>query len=471
MFYIASILFLQIIIPSIFLASSHKHLCRLQEDTYGAWYNSTSVPQHIINSHFVLGNAGQALQFDRIWLPHNCAYHRFTPKTIAELTNIQYEIFQQQRLQHQMHLNKSFNESLHIVLMGDSSLRGIFCSIYRIFQGNEMEGPCQNIICGISTKQREVTIPFIHRRFDVLFDFNQSTSFPQHSLLFSFYYIKSFHWKKVEKVFLQVIEQVQPYMIIFNTGAWDFYELTKQRHKQFQQLSIEKQRLKTSFQQSINFSYCHPQYLIQDLSSIQSNNNSNHNYSHFHQHHNFKLFSNSSTNHSSSSLLSDSKQVLLDIPMLEIAHYRANRYVASCLERLYRVSRLYQVHMIYRNNHYNRRYGVDCADWLFEKLYQEQRKHHDGSNNNNDDNHHYIRWDIWDNRNMSYDTWFQQLYDGFHMDWPVMTYTSIEHRLYNQQYREKYGEYPGMLNTQLAHSILHQIFYEAIQKRLVQETN
>ena len=45
--------------------------------------------------------------------------------------------------------------------------------------------------------------------------------------------------------------------------------------------------------------------------------------------------------------------------------------------------------LIYRNNHYNRRFGALCADKIFEENLRNKTKN----------------WEILDSRNMSYDVW------------------------------------------------------------------
>ena len=53
----------------------------------------------------------------------------------------------------------------------------------------------------------------------------------------------------------------------------------------------------------------------------------------------------------------------------------------------------YHTRIIYRNNHFNRRFGTICADAEFESMIY-------GSN-----------WEIWNNREMSRDSWVEVCYN------------------------------------------------------------
>ena len=104
-----------------------------------------------------------------------------------------------------------------------------------------------------------------------------------------------------------------------------------------------------------------------------------------------------------------------------------------------------KVRLIYRNNQYNSRFGALCADEEFERLLQN------------------TQWEIWDNRAISKDVWQNQSYDGFHFDWPVMTYTVEDHAKYNAIHQAKFSQAPGMLAMQLAHSLLNNLFHSVME--------
>jgi hypothetical protein len=106
--------------------------------------------------------------------------------------------------------------------------------------------------------------------------------------------------------------------------------------------------------------------------------------------------------------------------------------------------------LIYRNNHYNKRFGAECADLLLEtKLLALQS---DASS---------VNWEIWDNRRISKDVYVEQCWDGFHFD---------RHRVHSYDHHANHMEYfysrkwdlPGELEIQLAQSFLNAVFHEEI---------
>jgi hypothetical protein len=101
------------------------------------------------------------------------------------------------------------------------------------------------------------------------------------------------------------------------------------------------------------------------------------------------------------------------------------------------------IRVIYRNNHFNKRFGVYCADEKFEKMI-------DGSN-----------WEIWDNRRISKDNWRKQDWDGFHFDRHKIY--SVEQHLSNIfYYNDTAQDFPGELEMQLAQSLLNSVFHDCL---------
>jgi hypothetical protein len=110
----------------IFLVVGARHLplCGIDEDTYGRWenlneYESNASLQHEVAAKFIHGGPGEALSFNRIWLPHNCSVHRFTN---ASLHSVLERIVHIQAMQPPYRIN----------VMADSALRGIMCGVMRI---------------------------------------------------------------------------------------------------------------------------------------------------------------------------------------------------------------------------------------------------------------------------------------------------------------------------------------------------
>ena len=125
--------------------------CGLYSDTYGGWVPTAAVSgnpalqaQHFYGpgpsadsgseSHSS-GSAGWALQWDQVWLPKDCSYHRFTAETLRTCT--QYNIEHRPKPPNGGKEKESRSSVFEVSLMGDSALRGITCGITRIAGGNE----------------------------------------------------------------------------------------------------------------------------------------------------------------------------------------------------------------------------------------------------------------------------------------------------------------------------------------------
>jgi hypothetical protein len=102
---------------------------------------------------------------------------------------------------------------------------------------------------------------------------------------------------------------------------------------------------------------------------------------------------------------------------------------------------------ISRGNHYNSRFGVNCADdGLMEVL--------NGTG-----------WGWWDNRRLSKDAWRTQSSDGFHFDrWN--DHAVAQHIAHREVELAQGREAPGMLEMQFAQSLLHRLFRDELQRIL-----
>lgn len=103
------------------------------------------------------------------------------------------------------------------------------------------------------------------------------------------------------------------------------------------------------------------------------------------------------------------------------------------------------VRAIYRNNHYNYRFGALCADALVEAAIQD------------------TPWEIWDNRRMSKDVWEKETYDGFHFD-RHRIHTVAHHKQLIELNREMNKDVPGALEIQFAQSLLFLLFHDEVQE-------
>lgn len=184
----------------------HYPLCSREGMTYGR-YEHCNAPLDVtwkpedFNPYFVHGGPGEGLGFSDIWLPFNCSYHRFTNTTAQHCAK-----------SIQQHRNHS-EEPLHIVMIGDSSTRSIFCGITRVLSGSELFGPCINKVCG-TPATLPMTFHSLHQ-FHVI-------DFPPH-FRFTFVYFRTLNTKGARETLLSSLTlHPSPFAIVFNSGAWDF---------------------------------------------------------------------------------------------------------------------------------------------------------------------------------------------------------------------------------------------------------
>jgi hypothetical protein len=105
------------------------------------------------------------------------------------------------------------------------------------------------------------------------------------------------------------------------------------------------------------------------------------------------------------------------------------------------------VRAIFRGNHYNARFGVNCAD---DRLIQMLNG---------------TGWEWWDNRRISQDVWRTQSSDGFHFDrWN--DHSVAQHVAHREAELASGREAPGMLEMQFAQSLLHRLFRDELQRIL-----
>ena len=352
-----NVLVVSLVLVSIGFCSGKEllNLCRANEDTYGMWNVTSMVNLREARPYFVNGYYGEAVQFHKMWFPHNCSYHRFTQASLQAVAT------------HLIGSGKvnAENGTLHLQFVGDSATRGIMCGIVRILSGSEMFGPADNELCGYPAKPIPPSFESENKVFDVTIG----------NITISLIYIKTMESEATTQT-LEANIAKKPYAIILNTGAWSFWGFpikpspTGQRLPGAECDSPIYQRGKNSrLQESSKAAYARAGQLGHDL----------------------------------------------------------------------------RVKMIYRTNHYNVRYGVNCADGDLLPILTERK------------------WHIWDNTRVSKDVWAAQTYDGFHFD-RTLIHTEAEHLQHIQQAVHGHVELPGMLEMQFAQSLLHYLFRDTIQE-------
>jgi len=340
-----------------FCCAKSFDLCKVNEDTHGSWHVTSLVNLREASRHFVDGYYGEAVQFSKMWLPHNCSYHRFTNASLQAVAS------------HLVTSGKyrSKNNKLHLMFMGDSITRGIVCGIVRILSGSEMFGPSSNVFCGHPGDPHPPSHDKENKQFIV--DYG--------NIIISFVYIKV-----IEPGFeasMQALEMnvfQKPYSLVLNTGAWSFW-----------------------------------------------------------------LYPIKPTPVGTRLLPGDDCETPMYIGAKE---KRTQVLTQEAFARAGKLGEELGVKMIYRTNHYNVRFGVNCADGELIPLLRERK------------------WDIWDNTRISKDVWQEQTYDGFHFD-RTLIHTEKEHKEIINHALQHHLELPGMLEIQFAQSLLHYLFRDTIQ--------
>lgn len=195
------------------LSHEHHPHCALSRDTFGEWFNTADVPFDEIKKHFVHGEPGEATVFHKVFLPHNCSYHRFTQNTLQRCV-----------------AGINSDRKQHIIFLGDSTTRGLVNGITRIASGSELYGPCQSSICGILEPRREVLPP----SYESLYNINNA-AFWNNTLQISFAYIMTFLRDcpcsimnaRQGSIYLgdfirDLIKGNPGASLVLNTGAWDY---------------------------------------------------------------------------------------------------------------------------------------------------------------------------------------------------------------------------------------------------------
>jgi len=385
-----------------------------------------------------LGQGAWALSmYRRMWIPSNCRYHRFTKESM------QYYLRKRSRLHgdsgsmprgseqptnahththahNGAHINtqskaneKVFYQPMkkktmtNVAFFGDSVLRGVYCGINRIISGDEIFGPSIDAICGgnITEGKRGRQTPLT---FSSEGKVTQGVSIPG---LFntSFTYVRYFNnavnisspmfGSITERGTLDTIKMAVDQTaadistkldaIVVSSGAWDFHV----PHIRAEQ----KGR-----------GHCTRPYTNATAGCFDD----------FH-----------------------ARQAEI-----------RNSDTIEFIHELSEVCRRHKIQLIYKNNHYNCRFGVTCADEVVE-----QTMHFPGS-----------QWKIWDTRNVSVQHWRDQTWDGLHFDRQV-AHSVKDHLLtwWETRFRFKgsviYFPHQAELEMQLAQSLLNRIILPGLE--------
>ena len=327
--------------------------CKLYGDTAGKWVHTKNISLEEVKLSFVDNEPGEALLFDRVWIPNDCSYLRFTNESIYKAVEYTRQLY-----------NLS---TLNIVFMGDSASRGILSGITRILSGSEIYGPCDNPICG-GENFRIPNVDTMHGYFEEKYQ----------NLLLSFIYVKSWLSNHLDWDLEFAVTMKKPLILVLNTGCWDFDVLARAAANH-------------------EFSpYCEGM----DTAYYYQN---------------------------------------------EIENKRNQQWIFDVMNWLGNVSAQNGNRLIYRNNHFNRRFGALCADQKFEENLHNKT----------------LNWEILDSRNISEHIWRYQCIDGFHFDRSHL-HSREAHEKFYTEFKNKGKEAHGMMEIQFGQAFLNAAFHDYV---------
>jgi hypothetical protein len=336
--------------------AAHLPLCDYDGDTFGRWvslvgYETNNPLQQEVAEKYVLGGPREALNFSRVWLPHNCSIHRFTKSSVHDVLE-------------RMIRTQEMQPPYRMIVMADSGMRGILCGVMRILSGSEIYGPNLNAICGTEDTE-PMSLAQYHGLNNVHFGDN---------LEISFMYIKSLRVQYTQWM-LEGNMNKAPNVLVVNTGAWDFDHVSRLRMGEVADLNCSDQAMDWASENRV--------------------------------------------------------QPGVRQAMLECGG----------------IAKALKVRAIYRSNHYNERFGVNCADDRVHEMLKD------------------LNWEWWDNSRVSADVWRSQVWDGFHFE-RQNDHTVADHVAHREAELAQGKETPGMLEMQLAQSLLHRLFRDVLQQML-----
>jgi hypothetical protein len=347
------------------------------------------------------GNYTWALsQYKRLWVPAACRYHRFTQSSLRHYLTLR-QIQSQGWQVVSAHDAHAPSKPLNIAFFGDSVLRGVYCGLNRVVSGDEIFGPNIDPICGgyiaPGTKgPRNTPLTFGLEGETVL----GGASFPN-LLRTSFTYVRFLHNHRneidlsknitqrgtLDSIRLWVDESARDPLtqidaIVIGSGAWTFYSVNL-RHK--------------------------------DLSDWP--------YAHM-----------------------NSTGACYNFDYEQAARSRVNADAIAFLHDLSDLCKKNKIRLIYKNSHWNCRYGVHCADKEFEKNLR-----FEGS-----------IWELWDTRSMSQQHWRDQTWDGYHFDRQSVHSLKDHYRSWFEEgfkFQRAMKRFPhqGELEMQLVNSLLNRL--------------
>jgi len=345
--------------------------------------------------------------YRRMWIPSQCRYHRFTQASLMHYLRQRHSMHNDLQQPASTHSTPQKKTMTNVAFFGDSVLRGVYCGINRIITGDEIFGPNIDAVCGgtISAGKRGRAIPLtfssegkvtqgvsIPRLFNTSFTY---VRYMNNLVNVSSPFFSSITQRGTLDSIKMVIDQTAANIstkldaIVVSSGPWDFH--------------VPHIRAENGGR-----GHCTRPYTNATAGCFDD----------FH-----------------------SRQ----------AKIRDNDTM-EFIRELSSVCRKQNIQLIYKNNHYNCRFGAQCADEELEKTMV-----FPGS-----------QWQVWDTRNVSMQHWRDQTWDGLHFDRQI-AHSIKDHLLtwWEARFRFKgaviYFPHQAELEIQLAQSLLNRIIMPGLK--------
>jgi hypothetical protein len=190
--------------------------CEEDMDAIGAWWDTQPIRAFVNSQAYYqqrvyhgYGDKQQnpylALTFSRVFIPGDCWMFRLNHAGV---------------LQAATDTKKITGKPVHLLLLGDSATRGVFCGLARIMAGSETLGPNDNEVCGRRADTARVGPQQALRHYSLTYG---GGAFTLH-----FGYVMSLGAKREVQTLVETIAKTVPLThVVLNTGAYDFDSVSR----------------------------------------------------------------------------------------------------------------------------------------------------------------------------------------------------------------------------------------------------
>jgi hypothetical protein len=356
--------------------------------------------------HFYGGGPKEAMKFTNIWIPYNCSYHRFTNATVDkcvtyQLRRINHEnehtnnISDQyadhhhhQQQQQQQHMNTSNNSMDSAVSHNvDNNILNGYNRVFNISGNHHNHNHHHHDYNNneLNYNQYDYNISSNHHQnysYKIINNYNN-----HHRLKFRKKLRIVFFGDSATRGIINGITRILSGSEIFGPCVSDIcgrpgsFPPSEREHNQHKIYIYHQLIITFIYTKSLTIPYT-----LQHIESILKENKT------------YALILNTGAwdfDHVSRAYKNNTaidecgKQA-----MHEVSKLRTSSIINESMWRFSELAEKHHTRIIYRNNHFNRRFGTICADAEFESMIY-------GSN-----------WEIWNNREMSRDSWVEVCYNA-----------------------------------------------------------